>query len=225
MRARLIELAPNLDAHFYSRFFFTIDPLSTIVRTTANSFSIMLVTVIIVCMIVLANVGIASVVVFSVLMIEVTVLGALHFFGYSFNMMTSINVIVSVGLCVDFSAHTAHAFLHSKKLTVEDKVRDAYKTIGVSVWNGAFSTILAMLPMGLCRSYIITLFWIMTTFVVFLGIWFGLVIVPIILTFIGEEGEEAGVELRGSLLDKRKYSDGLEMYEKAPKRSPSPRGR
>ena len=63
-------------------------------------------------------------------------------------------------------------------------MRDAFEKVGVSVWNGAFSTIVGMTPMGLCKSFMINLFWVMTTFVVFLGMWMGLVVVPILLSFV-----------------------------------------
>ena len=114
IRENMISLAPGLDPHVYARYFFSIEPLSTLVQSTINSFSLMLLVVIFVCMVILGDVAVASVVVGSVLVIEVIMLGAISYFGYEFNMMTAVNLIVSVGLCVDFSAHVAHAFLHAR---------------------------------------------------------------------------------------------------------------
>jgi predicted RND superfamily exporter protein len=64
--------------------------------------------------------------------IEMMVLGSLHFIGLQFNMMSSIMLIVGVGLCVDFSAHTTHAFLHSRETTPQGKARDALRYVRCS---------------------------------------------------------------------------------------------
>ena len=107
--------------------------------------------------------------------------GSLPYYGLQFNMMTSINLIIGIGLCVDFSAHMGHAFLHSKSTGGHKKVVDAFHKVGLSIWNGAFSTFLALAPMVWCRSYIALLFWKMTTTVIVLGIYFGLCVLPVIL--------------------------------------------
>ncbi|GMI52030.1 hypothetical protein ScalyP_jg4404 [Parmales sp. scaly parma] len=189
MRLVMGEVSPHLETHVYSRYFFTIEPLATIISNTVKSFSLMLCVVIGICFLILADLSIATMVVLSVLMIELIVFGSIHFFGYQFNMLTSVNLIVSVGLSVDFSAHIAHAYLHSGKVEVEEKIRDAYKVVGTSIWNGAFSTLLALLPMCLCKSYVLVLFWVMTSWVIVLGVWFGLVVLPIMLSFFGERSE------------------------------------
>ena len=41
----------------------------------------------------------------------VDVCGFAHFWGLSVDVVVGINVVVSVGLCVDFAAHVAHVFL------------------------------------------------------------------------------------------------------------------
>ena len=49
-----------------------------------------------------------------VCMTLIDVMGYMHFWGLTIDVVTSIIVIISIGLCVDYSAHIAHAFLTSK---------------------------------------------------------------------------------------------------------------
>ena len=45
------------------------------------------------------------------LLLQVDVMGCMHFWGLTIDVVSSVLVIVSTGLCVDFSVHIAHAFL------------------------------------------------------------------------------------------------------------------
>ena len=38
-------------------------------------------------------------------------LGYMQFWGLTIDVVSSINVIIAIGLCVDYSAHIAHTFL------------------------------------------------------------------------------------------------------------------
>ena len=44
----------------------------------------------------------------------VNVIGYMHFWGLTIDIVVSSNILISVGLCVDFSAHVAHAFMHQR---------------------------------------------------------------------------------------------------------------
>ncbi|GMH52187.1 hypothetical protein TrRE_jg9523 [Triparma retinervis] len=191
-RKEVKEISSGLDVSVFTRYFYSIEALSSIVPDTLRNFSVISVVVLMVCLIVLANIKATLLVLTSVVTIEIIVLGSLHFFGMHFNMMTSIMLIVGVGLCVDFSAHSAHAFLHSRKDAPHDKVRDALDTVGVSIWNGAFSSILAMLPMCLCQSYFVTTWWRVISLVIALGIFYGLCVVPVLLTLFDDDDDDGG---------------------------------
>ena len=174
-------LGPEFAPRVYSGYFFTIEPLSMILKTTLQNFVLIVFVVSVICIVVLANVKVALLVVSAVVTIELILVGALPYYSLDFNMMTSINLIVAVGLCVDFSAHMAHAFLHSPSTGGHARAVDAFDKVGLSIWNGAFSTFLSLLPMTFCQSYIALLFFKMTSTVIVLGIFFGLCVVPICL--------------------------------------------
>ena len=37
--------------------------------------------------------------------------GMLHFWGITVDTLSCINIVLAIGLCVDYSAHIAHAFI------------------------------------------------------------------------------------------------------------------
>ena len=52
----------------------------------------------------------AGVVFFCVAATIVNVAGFMHFWGLTIDMITCNCLVISIGLCVDFSVHIAHAF-------------------------------------------------------------------------------------------------------------------
>ena len=49
-----------------------------------------------------------------VLLTLVDITGMIHFWGLTIDTISCVNIVLGVGLCVDYSAHIAHAFLVSK---------------------------------------------------------------------------------------------------------------
>ena len=65
-------------------------------------------------LVLLADIWGSIIVMVCVLMTLVDVMGFMHFWGLTIDVVSSVILIISVGLCVDYSAHIAHAFLSSK---------------------------------------------------------------------------------------------------------------
>jgi hypothetical protein len=79
--------------------------------------------------------------------------GFMHFWGLTIDTVSCTNLIIAIGLCVDYSAHIAHAFLHAKG-TRDAKVKTALTDIGPAVLNGGFSTFLAFILLAGSRSHV-----------------------------------------------------------------------
>ena len=62
-------------------------------------------------------------------------------------MITLVNVIVSLGISVDYSAHIAYSLINQKNLGRKFRILDTLDEVGSSVMNAAISTFLAILPM------------------------------------------------------------------------------
>lgn len=100
--------------------------------------------------------------------------------------MTAINMVLAIGIAVDYSAHIAHSFLvlnGSRK----ERAQAALHHIGGEVLAGAFTTWLAVAVMGFARHYIFKTFFKMFFAIVVTGVWHGMVVLPIVLSFIGPQ--------------------------------------
>ena len=85
-------------------------------------------------------------------------MGFMHFWGLTIDVVAATNIIISVGLCVDFSAHIAHSFMHQRSDSRDDRMVATLASIGPAVLNGGISTILAISMLILSRSHVFTAF-------------------------------------------------------------------
>jgi len=141
--------------------------------------------VFIICLFVLANLQIACMVLIILAMIDICLMGSLWWINDYLNTVTAINLLISIGLSVDYSAHIAHSFMMSDGVNRDERVRKALQHIGVSVFNGGISTFIAILPSGMAETYIFQTFVKMITLIVALGLYFGMVFLPVCLSFFG----------------------------------------
>lgn len=70
--------------------------------------------VLIITMIMLSSVKLCIFVLSCVTLTLVDVVGFIYFWGLTVDAISCVSVVLVVGLCVDYSAHIAHAFLVSK---------------------------------------------------------------------------------------------------------------
>lgn len=104
--------------------------------------------------------------------------------GLTFNTVTSVDLVLAVGVAVDYSAHIAHSFTMQEG-TRKERARLALKEIGGDVFSGAFTTWLAVVLMGLATHYIFRTFFKMFFCITVTGVWHGLVVLPVVLSLIG----------------------------------------
>eukprot|EP00092_Neocalanus_flemingeri_P026887 GFUD01029143.1.p1 GENE.GFUD01029143.1~~GFUD01029143.1.p1 ORF type:complete len:1040 (-),score=194.28 GFUD01029143.1:157-3276(-) len=145
----------------------------------------------------LANMSICLMVLAMVIFTLVDIVGCLHFWGITVDMASYINIILAVGLCVDYTVHIGHAFLLSKGSSKEKAV-EAVSQIGPAVFNGGFSTFLAMILLGAStyRAFV-TVFKVFFLTVLF-GLFHGLVLFPVLLSLVGPAAEIADQSLGSS---------------------------
>jgi len=97
-------------------------------------------------------------------------MGFMHFWGITIDVVSSIVVIISIGLCVDYASHIAHTFLTSQGNRRERSVHTV-QSIGPAVLNGGFSTFLALVLLATSKSHVFSVFfrvrqWILITLIV-----------------------------------------------------------
>lgn len=125
-----------------------------------------------------------------IIMSIIDVVGILHYWDIQVNGVTTIYILISVGLAVDYSAHIAHMF---KESTGPSDVRaiKALQRIGPSVFNAVVSTFLAVCVMSGSKSYVFLVFFKSLFLVTIIAGSHGLVLLPVLLSiFGGNNGED-----------------------------------
>ena len=78
----------------------------------------------------------ALIILVTITMIVTDLGGMCYFWGISLNAISLVNMVVGIGIAVEFCTHISHAFMHSKKSTRLDRARDSLSTMGSSVLSG-----------------------------------------------------------------------------------------
>ena len=86
----------------------------------------------------------------SIFCVLISVIGSTTMLGWTLGTTESILICVLAGFSVDYVVHLAHAFVVSKSRDNADKIRDAFGDMGMSVFNGMATSVIASVPLFLC---------------------------------------------------------------------------
>ena len=127
-------------------------------------------------------------VILCILLSIVDVLGMLYWWDITINSITTIYVLISVGLAVDYAAHIAHMFKEAKG-TAQERACEALGRIGPCVLNAMISTFLAVLMLSFSKSYVFVTMFRAFCLVVIIAGGHGMWLLPVLLTlFAGDNG-------------------------------------
>ena len=74
----------------------------------------------------------------SIVIVSVVAIMAMQ--GWEFGVSESISVVILIGLSVDYVVHLASDYRHSAEQSRSDKMKQAYKEMGVSILSGTITT-------------------------------------------------------------------------------------
>jgi len=197
MRSLTDEYGPEGTFSFSERYF---DYESYVVfdKETILNVSLALAAVFVIMFLFTANVVITLFVLLCVILVDLFVFGLLFFWDITLNSVTIVNIVIAIGLSVDYSAHIAHAYLginppktdsEGRMLTSHEmrvfKARGALGAMGTSVFHGALSTFLAIVVLAPSESYIFKSFFRMWFGIIVFGVANGFVLLPVLLSLCG----------------------------------------
>lgn len=155
----------------YSPNFYDYESYVVFQRETVMNVVLALVAVFCIVLIFTASLTITLLVLLCVLLVDVFLFGLLAFWSIKLNSVTVVQIVIAVGLAVDYSAHIAHAFQivqapethpDGKPLTNSEKraykAKGALGAMGTSVFHGAASTFLAIVVLSPSSSYVFETF-------------------------------------------------------------------
>ncbi|RXG51924.1 Niemann-Pick C1 protein [Armadillidium vulgare] len=117
-------------------------------------------------------------------LIYLDVLALMTWWGLTLETVTCINLVLTVGLSVDYSAHVTLHFMKTNG-SRDERVRITLIDVGPAVFNGAFSTFLSIAFLVTSDSYVFQSFYKIFFGVFIYGLYNGLVFLPVLLSLIG----------------------------------------
>ena len=133
----------------------------------------------------LANLTASLLVLLCVVLSLLDVGGFMHFWGLTIDTVSCNNLIIAIGLCVDYSAHVAHRYLLEPGSSRSIKVQSAMANIGPAVLNGGITTTLAFILLANSKSHVFSSFFKIFFLVVTFGLFHGLATLPVLLSIFG----------------------------------------
>lgn len=143
-----------------------------------------MVCVFVVTLLLLANIKICVYVMCIVGITLTDIVGFLHFWDITIDVISCVNIVLAIGLCVDYSVHIGLAYMVAKG-SRHDKSVEAVASIGPAVFNGGFTTLLAIVLCSVSSSHVFLTFFKVFVLTVGFGLFHGLVLFPVILSLIG----------------------------------------
>ncbi|XP_050730487.1 patched domain-containing protein 3-like [Eriocheir sinensis] len=114
------------------------------------------------------------------------VTGVMWAWGLTIDTVSCIAIVLSIGLSVDYAAHVAHAFLAARQAGGRKaRARAALEGVGPAVLLGGLSTMLSFVVLVASTSHVFITFFKVFTAASAFGLYYGLVLLPVILSFIG----------------------------------------
>lgn len=190
----------GIDVFPYSKFYIFFDQYVSIVRLTGTLLGSAIAIIFVLTSVVLGSIATGAVVTTTVVMIVVDIIGTMAIAGVSLNAVSLVNLVICVGIGVEFCAHIARAFMFPARPTLE-KVPAKYRgkdarawTALVNVGGSVFSGITVTKLLGVCvlaftRSKIFEIYYfrVWLALVVFAAI-HALIFLPVALSYFGGSG-------------------------------------
>jgi Niemann-Pick C1 protein len=170
----------------YSQDYFNIETTKVIGEELYRNLGLAFLCVFLMTLLLIANLWTCILVAICVAMTLVDVLGMIYFWGLTIDTVTSIMVIVAIGLAVDYSAHIGHSFMVERG-TRDERTQKTLANMGSAVFYGGFSTFLAFILLAASDSYVFSTFFKVFFGVVVFGLYHGLVFLPVLLSWMGPD--------------------------------------
>ena len=137
----------------------------------------------------LARPSCSTVVFLCIAATAVEIIGFMHYWSLTIDSVTVIMLVLSLGLSVDYSVHIGHAYLTSidEKNDPNTRMKMALEKQGVAVFNGAFSTWLAVVCLATSQSYVFLSFFRILLLCTTFGLFNGLFVLPVLLSLVNPE--------------------------------------
>ena len=179
------------DVFPYSENFITIEGFKIIRKELFLNVGLALAAVGIIVLLTVASPLTALIITVNVALCIIEILGFMHALGIAIDSVSVINIVLAVGLSIDYSAHVGHCFMVKGGGDKNARALEALADIGSAVLSGAVTTFLAVFVLLFSSSYVFVTLSIQFALTVVLGATHGLILLPVLLSLLGPKPFES----------------------------------
>lgn len=170
----------------YSVFYMFFEQYLDIWKTALINLAIAIGAVFIVCLVITWSIWSSLIILLVITMIVVDIMGVMAILKIQLNAVSVVNLVMSVGIAVEFCVHITHAFMVSGG-NRDQRMKEALGTMGASVFSGITLTkLVGVIVLAFARSQVFVVYYFqMYLALVILGFLHGLIFLPVLLSMFG----------------------------------------
>ncbi|XP_069116335.1 patched domain-containing protein 3-like [Argopecten irradians] len=184
---RMREVAYNspLPAVCFSWPFVFFDEYASVFQITLTTVGVAIAAMFVVTIVFMPHPLLVTCVTVTMVMISAGMFGFMYYWDLTLSVITMIDIVMSIGFSVDFSAHICHAYITVDGTTRKERVHNALERAGGPIINAALSSIIGILILAFSSSYIFRSFFKLMFLVMVFGLAHALLLLPLVFSLVG----------------------------------------